>query len=154
MTNLSEEEKREYIETHIPYMRKALSGHYILCKKGSYKEEDEILTAAFLGSLIAGRAILEFLGIGLSEPAMKLKPAGKKRKDSVVIEDIDGQPVDLEDLQSRLEEHDLIAECIKMANKAAAHITLAEERPWRCFHPMAELIKQLLDTQMETVPKH
>jgi hypothetical protein len=152
MCKLTQQQIGEYCQTHIPYVRNAMFGHYTLCKKGSFKDEKGIIDAAFLGSLIAGRMILEFLGIGLNRSTMQLcRP--RKWGDSVWIDDLGGSPINLDELRQDNEKCNVICEYIKLANKAAGHITVSEERPWPNFHAMINLINQLLDNQLHSIQK-
>ena len=148
---LTQSEIDEYCNLHLPYIRGVMLGHYLLATRGQYKDDPRILNATFIGSLIAGRMILEFLGIGLDQSTMRsIRP--HKRDDSVWIDALGGRLVDLGWLQSQSDEHRKICDYIKMAHKAGGHITVAEERPWPDFHPMLKIIDDLFRTQMETVP--
>jgi hypothetical protein len=80
MAKLGNDGIREYREEHLPYVRGVMWGHYELAKQGPYRGEPRILDAAFLGSLIAGRMILEFLGVGLDKSTQRLVRPQKRAR--------------------------------------------------------------------------
>lgn len=143
---------REFREVHLPYIQGAMWGHRALVEQGSYKGDPKILHAAFLGSLIAGRMILEFLGVGLDQSKTRLdRPHRWEIGDSVSIRMIDGDPADLDLLNSDPRKRDLLVDFIKIAHKAAGHMTVPETRRWPDFHLMIEEIDGLLERQLQTL---
>ena len=127
-----------------------MQGHRELTQSGTYEGDVRILHATFLGSLLAGRMILEFLGIGIDQSGQKLiRPL--MRVDSICIKDLNGDMVDLNALNRDVKRRDLLFEYIKMAHKAGAHMTKPESRPWPDFHRMIKEIDGLLEQQMKTV---
>ena len=153
MSKLTDDQIRDYHNKHLPYIRRVMWGHYKLTEKGEYKDDPAILDAAFLGSLIAGRMILEFIGITLNQSTMELRSPSKKRADadSVSIVDINGDLVDIVALNSNSTKRKLLSKYIKMAHKSAGHMTIPEERPWKDFHDMIKEIDLLLDQQLKTL---
>ena len=150
MIKLKNDEIREYLDIHLPYIRGAMQGHHVLTQLGPYEGDVRILNATFLGSLIAGRMILEFLGIGIDRSGQKLiRP--RMRADSICIKDLNGDLVDLDALNREVERHDLLFDYIKMAHKAGGHTTIPKSRPWPDFHRMIKEIDELLEQQIKTV---
>lgn len=123
-------------------------GHKALTNRGSYTGDDRILNAAFIGSLVGGRMILEFLGIALDQGASQLvKP--NHRSTDVSIEDLAGDFVDLNKLDSKTK--DILAGYIKIAHKAGAHMTKPEDRDLTLYDKGIPLIDSLLEQQLKTL---
>ncbi len=150
MSKLTDDQIRDYRNNDLPYIRGAMLGHRMLTEKGSFTGNPDILHAAFIGSLIAGRMILEFIGVGCSRSTLELV-CPRQANDSVSIEDIHGDMVDLVALNSDSTKCNLLSEYIKMAHKAAGHMTIPDNRPWPDFHDMIKEIDSLLDQQLKTL---
>lgn len=153
MAVLTDSQIDDYCNRHLPYIRGVMLAHYVLIARGPYKDDARILNATFLGSLIAGRMILEFLGVGLDQSKMEAQRPPGKKSDSVWIDDLGGDLVQIATLRSQTDKHRSICEYIKMAHKAAGHLTVAEDRPHGDLHPMLKIIDELFRTQMQTVPR-
>lgn len=107
MAILTDSQIDDYCNRHLPYIRGVMLAHYVLIAKGPYKDDARILNATFLGSLIAGRMILEFLGVGLEPSTMQAKRPVKKN-DSVWIDDLGGELVQIASLRSESAKHEYL----------------------------------------------
>ena len=129
-----------------------MHGHRVLTERGPCDDDARILNATFVGSLIAGRMILEFLGMKIDQSAQKLTPSKPRAdSDSICIEDLNGDLVDPDAFYQEVERHDILFDYIKMAHKAGGHMTIPEPRPWPDFHRMIKEIDELLDEQLKTI---
>ena len=129
--------------TDLPYVVGIMRGHKKLCAEGEYHGDQDILRAAFIGSTVAGRMLLQFMGITLNQSTGELiRPS--TRPDDVNAKSLGADLEDLAALNHDPARKTLIAGFIKMAHKAGAHMTIPEERPWDKTHEAIQEIEGLL----------
>jgi len=117
----------KYFERHLPYRTGILLAHYRMTRK-PYRGDVDKLNACFVASLVTGRLYLNVLGVG--------KKGGKLcrfvgRSDDVSAEDLGGKCIDLRELEP---DEALFAGFLKMADKAAAHLTIPMNHDWSQTH--------------------
>jgi hypothetical protein len=80
-----------YRKNHLPYVLGVMRGHKKLTDQGAYLGDADILNSFFVGSLAAGRMLLNFVGIALDRKGNCLKPFNRIYDDDVTMEDIGGR---------------------------------------------------------------
>jgi len=135
----------EYRAKHLPYVVGVMRGHKKLVAKGPYYGDVDILNGVFVGSLAAGRMLLNLIGIGLDRKTDSLKGFKPSYTDDITMADIGGRMADVGALNNDPARRDLLAGFIKMADKAAAHMTVPEKRPWERTHEALAEIEWLLN---------
>jgi len=131
-------EIENYIENHLPYrlnclmardimtFRKAKKDSDVLYKgKGYHPYEDSIvIDPAFEISLVFGRALLQFIGIGYHDKTQELKPFESNKPDDITLKSLFPNR-DFCKLNEKIIElnNDAICSLMKVANKSVAHLT-------------------------------
>lgn len=133
----------EYRRVHLPYVLGIMRGHKKLCDQGPYTGDVDILHATFVGSIMAGRMLLQFMGIGLDRGKGELKRCSFE-PDDVSIEDLGGSLADIGVLNADTSRRDLLVGFIKMAHKAGAHMTIPDKRPCERTHEAFQEIENLM----------
>lgn len=133
----------EYRRIHLPYVLGTMRGHRKLCDRGPYTGDVDILHAAFVGSVMAGRMLLQFMGIGVDRTRGELKRSSFE-PDDVSIEDIGGKLADITSLNADVRRRDLLVGFIRMAHKAGGHMTIPDKRRWERTHEAFDEIEGLL----------
>ncbi|MBI2930274.1 MAG: hypothetical protein HYY16_01365 [Planctomycetes bacterium] len=147
---LTEQGANEYRRVHLPYVVGVMRGHKKLCDRGPYTGDVDILNAAFVGSVMAGRMLLQFMGIGLDRERDKLRRCAFET-DDVSTEDIDKKLADIDSLNADASRRDLLVGFIRMAHKAGAHMTIPDKRPWERTHEAFQEIERLLAVSLRDV---
>lgn len=135
-------DKEKYFEEHIPYNLGILLAHYKNTKK-PWTQDQNILRAMLVGSLVKGRLFLEVLGITYSETEGKLVPKLKGKLDNIYSTDLGGDMIIIDTLDNATKE--LLYKYLYITNKAEAHFTT--DRPYdnSVIHPailkIASLVK-------------
>ncbi len=135
----------EYRTKHLPYVLGVMRGHKKLTDRGPYHGDVDILHATFVSSVAAGRMLPNFIGITLDRTNSHLKKFRPNYPDDVTMEDLGGRMADVDALNRDAVRRDLLAGFIKMADKAAAHMTVPEKRPWERTHEAMAEIEGLLE---------
>jgi hypothetical protein len=145
MTKLNSDQIEEFFSEHLPYRRGILLAHTEMCRQGPWKGDPARLNACFVASLVTGRLFLNFLGVKRSAKDDSLQ-ACKPWDDDVSSVDLGGTFVGI----GTLPPHDveLFTGFLKMADKAAAHFSKPEERPWRDTHEAIERIDHYLTVHL------
>jgi hypothetical protein len=130
MGKLTEDQIGIYFSVHLPYRTRILLAHYRMTRT-SWTGDLGQLEACFEASLITGRMFLNVLGISRNPRDDELIRK-KFRDDEVNVEDLGGNLVDPAKLAS--EDTALFRGFLKMADKAAAHLTTPMEHPWPKTH--------------------
>ena len=131
MNKLTDEQIGEYFTVHLPYRTRVLLSHYWMTRTPWTGDLGQ-LQACFEASLITGRMFLNMLGISRNPRNDAVIQRKKCRDDEVNAEDLGGELVDL----AKLAPEDVTLFCgfLKMADKAAAHLTTPAEHPWQHTH--------------------
>ena len=130
---LSEQEKFDYLNEHIPYRLNSLRAWDLYITKrrsNSYEEESDdrkcnweshYLDPAFEISIIFGRSLLQFLGLTCRNNSLEYF-VSKMGEDVQIWDVVLGKPpYPLSELTAYEKEH--LCNIIKVANKASAHLT-------------------------------
>jgi len=151
MRRLSDDERTEFRKKHLPYVIYVMRGHKRLCNckrmqddKGGYNDDPCILEASFVGSLAAGRMLLHFLGVDVDGGQDRLKRHVWRFEDDLNMEGLGGSLADLDRLNAEESTRALLVGFLKMASKAAAHMTIPVSRPWRDTWEAFDMIEALL----------
>lgn len=146
----------KYKNQDVPYVIGILQGHRrirankkLIDEKGGYNDDVHVLEACFLGSLAAGRMLLEFIGIKLDQRKDILISAVRE-VDDAGVEMIGGTVADVARLNNDFHLSELLKGFIRMAHKAAGHMTIPEPRPWDRMDDAVRAIEGLL---RECLPK-
>jgi hypothetical protein len=134
----------------IPFYREVMLAHGRLDHE-DWRRERGIPEAAQLGSMIAGRIILEFLGIRLHPKRHRLIGPSNQYPDDVTIADIGGKLADLERLKRKRGRYKTFRSLILMAHKTAGHLTVRERRPYPNMDQMLRVVDQQLQEQMRPI---
>jgi len=112
---------QKYLKEHIPYSIKILMTLRKLSSNTYYGDPD-ILNAAFVGSIVKGRMLLEVLGISLRKNGKELYNRERNPNgDDLTAEDFGGKLVKVEDLNK--EKYETIKQFLVAVNKYEAHLT-------------------------------
>jgi hypothetical protein len=141
MGKLNKDQIDEFFSEHLPYRYGILLAHTKLCLIGPWTGDPAVLNACFVASLITGRLFLNLLGIKRNVKDDFLQPC-RAWDDDVSSVDLGGTFVDIGSLPTR--DVELFTGFLKMADKAAAHFSRPERRPWEDAHEAIERIVHYL----------
>lgn len=123
---LAPEERKAVLETHLPYRLYHLLD--ALERVPAKTAEDN---QAFEAGAVAGRVLLEFLGVGYNPKSGELRESrshvvsGNGQTDDVKVVDVDGTYVSLAELSEQ--EKTILCEFIRGVHKACAHLTIGSK---------------------------
>jgi hypothetical protein len=120
---LPDNEVERYFSIHLPYRLGILVAHQNLCAAGGCNVAG-VLNATFVGSVLAGRTLLEIMGV--RRDPMK----GCLRQSSARLHDVDakhlgGTYIDVLNLSSA--DRSLFEDFLRMADKGVVHFTFPEK---------------------------
>jgi len=125
MSNLESNLREDFINIHLPYRLEILMSHDILEKTlpDNHTNRDLILKASFEDSIVFGRLLLNFLGIGIKRN--NDREINRKMKTEVDDFNIENLGLTFVNLDNKLIKENYQAICIllKYANKTVAHCT-------------------------------
>jgi hypothetical protein len=132
MGKLKNDEINTYFSLHLSYRTRILVAHYWMTREPWTVERGDVawLQACFEASLITGRIYLNALGICRNKRD-HLVPT-RFREHDVSVEDLGGMLVNLDRLPAC--DQDLFKGFLKMADKAAAHLTIPMPHPVEDTH--------------------
>jgi hypothetical protein len=137
MGKLNSDQIEEFFSEHLPYKYGMLLAHAEMCRPGPWKGDPAVLNACFVASLVTGRLFLNFLGVKRNAKDDSLQVC-KAWDDDVSSVDLGGTFVDIGSLPPR--DVELFTGFLKMADKAAAHFSRPEKRPWEDTHEAIDRI--------------
>lgn len=151
---LTDDQKQAYLQDHLPYRLNSLRAWDIYFKRRKstlYENEEqglkcywesELLQPALEISIVFGRSLLHFLGIGLIGQQLGYY-VGKP--DDVQVWDIikDKQPYPISNLNDTEKNH--LINLIRIANKSSAHLTrtLTSDKQFDSLQPAREIIYRI-----------
>ena len=138
---MTQDEIDRYFRDHIPYRLKLLL-EYVDNDTASPPMKSH---AHFIASIITGRLILQFLGIGTSSTKqclVKYRPGD----DDVNVTHLGGQAIEISTLGTGQQQ--AIYDYMVMANKAAAHFTMEMPHDYDDAHRIALVIFRLLQQHL------
>jgi hypothetical protein len=154
---LTDSEKTEILQEHIPYKLTQLRHHHyykdhfrkhILAHDQTLYRRQEICAIEI--AFVAGRLFLEFLGISFDKINNRVieRPSNQKRDDDLIITDFNCDLIKLTSLTQN--ERDTLSTFYNRANKGSGHFTW-ETRPidgWESIDDGTLIIEKLLKTSL------
>jgi hypothetical protein len=105
----------------------------------------EVHDAVYVGSLAAGRMLLNFIGLDVESKVDRLKRHEWNFVDDIHMEHCGGKLVDIVKLNNDASRKELLVRFLRMASKSAAHIAKNDpNRPWQDSIPMFHAIEKLV----------